>query len=563
MKRTSDKSLTFALGVSLLVHAGLWVYMLRDQVNYLTRQLHRPALVDAHKTNIVPAEDDDSEPTPFIQPADPPPLQTVFDPPTPLPPPQKAAKNPADDFDIDNEWGEKNAKGFAITSAPGEQPLQARKGLQDQAFASRDPKGPGDLPDEPSMSLVPPGQNGDGKPIRDALAGAGTDGAPVVVIGPPDAAPTPPPPPPLPERRNQLASATNNSAAAEITGQATSRLPAPEQRSAASINAPPADGDGPTDASPSGPAMQLLPVKRIDVIAIRSAEQAYPEVVPALTQAPGLRIARLSTDPPHDLVLPDVAPSDVRSGPAIQPATVALGLPPARALEEMARLVGQSDPTDAPAIGEALTQLPADSTRDGGEAALPELASADAPGARPIQEAIATLIDERRPVEMAQLLEQQSAPGAAPTAVALAMPTKGPPGSAASATGGAPGPQAQAADRAPDTGLESDPFAKLPNVEFRDGKVEARNGRQVKPIRPRLTEAARRDLLALQFPTILLKVRIDKTGKPTDVTVLRGSGSDAIDMPVYRALWGWWFEPPIDKNGKPTEDVQLVAIHWS
>jgi TonB family protein len=133
---------------------------------------------------------------------------------------------------------------------------------------------------------------------------------------------------------------------------------------------------------------------------------------------------------------------------------------------------------------------------------------------------------------------------------------------AASATGGPPGAPVPAADPAADTGLESDPFAKTPGVEFRNGKVEARSGRQVKPVRPRLTEASRRDLLSLQFPTILLKVRIDDTGKVQDVKVLRGSGSEAIDMPVYRAMWQWWFEPPKSKDGKPLPDVQLVAIHW-
>jgi protein TonB len=129
-------------------------------------------------------------------------------------------------------------------------------------------------------------------------------------------------------------------------------------------------------------------------------------------------------------------------------------------------------------------------------------------------------------------------------------------------TAGAPGPPTAAADPAADTGLESDPFSKTPGVEFRNGKVEARSGRQVKPVRPRLTEASRRDLLSLRFPTILLKVRIDDTGKVQDVRVLRGSGSEAIDMPVYRAMWQWWFEPPKDKEGKPLPDVQLVAIHW-
>ena len=168
-------------------------------------------------------------------------------------------------------------------------------------------------------------------------------------------------------------------------------------------------------------------------------------------------------------------------------------------------------------------------------------------------------------------LKNASAPATAPTAVVrnvltldplsppkLAVPTS----PAASATGGAAGAPIPAADPAADTGLESDPFAKTPGVEFRNGKVEARSGRQVKPVRPRLTEASRRDLLSLQFPTVLLKVRIDDTGKVQDVKVLRGSGSEAIDMPVYRAMWQWWFEPPKNKDGKPLPDVQLVAIHW-
>ena len=72
----------------------------------------------------------------------------------------------------------------------------------------------------------------------------------------------------------------------------------------------------------------------------------------------------------------------------------------------------------------------------------------------------------------------------------------------------------------------------------------------------------RRDLLGLQFPTILLKVTIDPTGKVTDVRILRGAGSEAVDMPVYRAMWQWWFEPHNNKDGQHHPDVQLVAIHW-
>jgi TonB family protein len=257
-------------------------------------------------------------------------------------------------------------------------------------------------------------------------------------------------------------------------------------------------------------------------------------------------------------VLPAGAAAAFPESPAVQPATSALALPRPTA-EAMALRVGDVSPTDAPAVVEALTHPPDERQVTGGPAALPELVSPDEQSAPAVADAIVSdLADEIRPEEMARRVEQPT------DAVAQAKPVADSAAAAAatSARGGVPGPPMEAADPAPDTGLESDPFARIPGVEFHDGKVAARSGRRIKPVRPRLSETAKRDLLGLQFPTILAKVRIDKTGKVTDVTVLRGSGSQAVDMPVYRALWEWWFEPPTDKKGNPTEDVQLVAIHW-
>ena len=66
--------------------------------------------------------------------------------------------------------------------------------LQDQSSASRDPEGPQPFPDEPSLSTVPPGENGDGrKPLRDALAGKGTEGNPADQLSKPQMAVMPPP----------------------------------------------------------------------------------------------------------------------------------------------------------------------------------------------------------------------------------------------------------------------------------------------------------------------------------------------------------------------------------
>ncbi|HEY7115097.1 MAG TPA: TonB family protein, partial [Tepidisphaeraceae bacterium] len=453
------------------------------------------------------------------------------------------------------------AKGFAITSAPGKEAMSARKGNEDQSFASRDPQGPQIFPDEPSMSTVPPGENGDGrKPVRDALEGKGTQSNQPVTLGHPDTPATPPAPHFQPPAFARL---DNGTRTPQTNGQSTSRLPAPEKRSPAEPNTPPAQRDDLPNDVAWGQAAQILPIKRPDVISVRSNRQAYPEVVAALTWPPGLSPSPPDVQPLTNPVLPNIVPADIPAASAIQPATAALSVQTVKP-EEVALLLGTTDPSIAPTVVEALEHPPGENTIQGGPAALAELVLSDVPSAPAIQDALTPMeVDQPEPQELAQQL--QVAP-AAETVVASAAP----PVSAASesssamnsARGGLPGPAVEAADPAPDTGLESDPFAKIPGVEFRNGKVEARSGRKIKPIRPRLTESAQRDLLALQFPTILARVRIDKTGKVTDVTVLHGSGSEAVDMPVYRALWNWWFEPPKDKKGNPLEDVQLVAIHW-
>jgi TonB family protein len=342
-------------------------------------------------------------------------------------------------------------------------------------------------------------------------------------------------------------------------------MPSAERRSAAEANSAPADQDAPPNERMAADAPQLLPIKRVDVIGIESNKPAYPQIVPALTRPPGLKLSADPRDPLENAVLPNLAVADVAASPAVQTATAAIDLLP-RQPEEMAQLLGESDPRTGPAITDALIHPPDQTDREGGAAPLPELALADRPSAADVLDAITALtIEEPRPEEMAQKLDQaMDAPviagnnGAAGTARSSSPQLL----AATGGVGGIPGPPMPAADPAPDTGLESDPFAKIPGVEFHDGQVEARSGRQIKPIRPRLSEAGKRDLLAHEFPTILLKVRIDKTGKVTDVKIVRGSGSEAVDMPVYRALWQWWFEPPKDKQGNPLEDVQLVAIHW-
>jgi TonB family protein len=551
MKR-SDSALTIALCVSLTAHAGLWGLIIHQKIQDLNAQLHSRPLVDLRAL-----PDDDSDALSASPEVAPPPLAPVIQQPTQVvqevtppaqlkPPPPPEPENP--------DWGEKDKTGFALTSTPGKEDLKARKGAEDQAFASRDPSGPEVFPDEPSMSTVTPGQNGDGgkAAAAAALADKGTqtsENLPVPNLG----RTAPQITPPAPEQKHKTVAAGEETFdGSETAGGATSILPA-DRRSPAQGNAS-ADVVARLPNDPSlGAQPQILPIKRLDVIGIRSNKVPYPDVVVALTQPPGIRISPPQRDPLNDAALASAVAPDVTGAPVLQPATAAFSLdaPP---VEQMAERLGVNDPRNAPALVEALTHAPGDEALEGNEAALGDLVPADRADAAPLQDAIIALTTPDRPIdqEMAQRLQIAAPP---PVVVARKTPTQ-------QARGGAQGPTVAAADPAVDTGLESDPFAKIPGVEFRDGKVEARSGRRVKPIRPRLSEAGMRDLLAQQFPTVLLKVRIDKTGKVIDVNIVRGSGSEAVDMPVYRALWGWWFEPPKDKRGNPTEDVQLVAIHW-
>ncbi|MGE5610046.1 MAG: hypothetical protein ACM359_12395, partial [Bacillota bacterium] len=63
-----------------------------------------------------------------------------------------------------NRFGEPDGKGYAINTSPGEDLLYGREGEQDQAWLSRDPVGPGPMPEEPSPSTVLPGDGGTGRP---------------------------------------------------------------------------------------------------------------------------------------------------------------------------------------------------------------------------------------------------------------------------------------------------------------------------------------------------------------------------------------------------------------
>ena len=134
--------------------------------------------------------------------------------------------------------------------------------------------------------------------------------------------------------------------------------------------------------------------------------------------------------------------------------------------------------------------------------------------------------------------------------------------SAPNANDAKPGSTAPPADPAPMSDSESDPFSNAGSVTFAQGRVEARYGRKVKTIRPRLSFAAQADLFALQYPSVILEVKIDSTGKVISVDILKSSGSNEVDLACQMALYDWWIEPPKDQAGNPKPDVMVWRLDW-
>jgi len=74
--------------------------------------------------------------------------------------PTARAQQPAagNDAAHPHESGESTGVGKAFNASPGDLPLLARQGPQEQAFLSRDPEGFGSPLNPPSMSVLPPGR---------------------------------------------------------------------------------------------------------------------------------------------------------------------------------------------------------------------------------------------------------------------------------------------------------------------------------------------------------------------------------------------------------------------
>ena len=142
----------------------------------------------------------------------------------------------------------------------------------------------------------------------------------------------------------------------------------------------------------------------------------------------------------------------------------------------------------------------------------------------------------------------------APVPVAPAPVVPAPPAVAAAAGSGA--------DPAPKSESESDAFSVLGSAQFRAGRVSVQSGRQVKTRRPRVGLAGMVELAHRGRAEVELKVRVDPTGKVTNVDIARSSGSNDIDQPCRVAMYDWWFEPKKDAAGRPVSDKFRFTISF-
>jgi TonB family protein len=161
-----------------------------------------------------------------------------------------------------------------------------------------------------------------------------------------------------------------------------------------------------------------------------------------------------------------------------------------------------------------------------------------------------------------RMLVQLIPPGNDETALVRMKASAAPTVPSRADTGGTPGTAENPADPAIMSDSESDPFAPGMQVDFRDGRVDARLGRKVKTVRPKLDLAARIDLMSTNAPSMTVRLTVDAEGAVRRVEIVRSSGSVGTDQAVKVALYQWWVEPKKDDAGRAIASVLTFPIAW-
>ncbi|MFN4242945.1 MAG: hypothetical protein ACK4PI_06880 [Tepidisphaerales bacterium] len=583
--RRRDVSFTVALSVSLVAH-GMLGYAVIDA--YAEREawrlasFDRPMWVAGEGESLLPvalwmapssaddagswhSETNDAlaeppsalaalrgRPEPVVPP--PPP-----EPPSPLPVPEPPPR-------FRPPMGDDRGGGNAIGRLEGEQPQQARQADQDQPAVSREEMRVAGVADRP------PGSDAasSGQPGATGVPG-GSDGA---LAGGPSREPgdaaskTPPGHGETGGAEGWLKSGT---ALAETQREDPSaepaRTPSAPPLLGASTGSPALDvprvrRDQPADAARPSPETlrpdPSPPERRPPEPPV--PEVAAPETPPRDREAgPALVTPGGETVPPPERSMPEGPPSDGRAG-ASNPG---VGLPPA--------VAPSSPPATAPPRAPAPVRPPgADGAPVAEGSAAPEAREDGEPGGTAAErieqrDAAPPLAPGRKLSESgAPPSEAESAGGTGGAGAASQGGGAGGRGSGGAAAGagavGGAGADVTTPPRAR-SDRDADPFSRIGSISFSPGRVDARLGRQVRWVRPRLTLAGQIDAATSRTAAVGMAVSIDATGRVVNVRVLESSGfPDTIDLPVVRAVYSWWFEPLKDASGTPQPDVVLIRV---
>ncbi|MFI5380200.1 MAG: energy transducer TonB [Tepidisphaerales bacterium] len=557
MKR-ADLSLDIGIIASLVVHTGLALLMINVYIQEADEWARNGY---AYRWARGPTADGLIVLSPGVEPIvrlPEEPARPEAVPPLPALPPvvRRPAEDPLDRFLLPR-FGEDEAKGTAIKSSPGDEPMAGREGKQDQPWLSQDPVGPALNPPEPSPYTGLPGDNGNGG--RMTIPGPGGAGPaarpggapslvpPATLVEKPEPPNTPfgAPAPALPPQPKLVARPPIRDIVAEAPEKPDNIIG--EVRPVPKAEPSVVEGHSPKPNQLLVDAQSTMPTTLPAIVVRKKPNDLNPEVAvddpTKVTPADMprelavldnlLRPTTRKVDPLANKLIPDAIEDGVGSvavkGPTTRPADA----------------VAMRDPNDRP------DNATVDKTKDAKPTTLPvgenplvksdynpDLKRHDKPGEP----------NQPKPMLVASSAEAGSAGVANPG-----------PGGDPLAGNGRPGLPMIPADPAPQTDSESDPFTSVGTVKIRPGKIEAQLGRKVKPIRPQLTLKGEMDLISMGHTRVALRVTLDRKGKVTDVKVSESSGSDDIDLSVVVAVYKWWIEPPTDKRGNPRGDVMMLT----
>jgi|GEM_PF-5439793 len=497
-RRYLDITFLFSLCCSLVINSGMVGLVL----------LHTEATGAVHLSRLRTGRS--SAPSAMASSASP--TAEIVQPPQPQdqtvpPPPMKTLE-----FDPRDAFGEHNSPGEAINSVPGDLAMQAPKGSQVQAFLGRTP---GEV-----------GVTGNAaNTIKSEQIASATGGAPLIGANPPTQAPRIIPHLPQPQQPPQSAKPQQPTPPA----QPPARPPAQ----------PPVQSPKQTPPSPATPPVALLPKPPQNIPRPQQPPKSQPPTAAPPTQSPPTQ-----SPPVPAPAIPPVATADKPSAKPPQPGA------------QTDKTGGKDKSTNNSPAPDDLGQLPPPAQV--AERILPPPSPQPAPPPQnPPQPTTPTLRPPQQPSPptadsppLSPPPDQNPAVASATSATPQAMQVAGRPG----LKGLDPTPSPDITDK------ESDPFSDENSFAFRDGKVTARNGRWVKTVRPRFTQASVTDAFKIGAVAVTFLATVDEQGNVVRVVRYHTSGSDNIDLPCEEALNQWKIEPSKNKSGQYIKDVVAVTF---